>query len=104
MSLLSRPSGEPARLLRPPCLTIRAATKLASRRRKPMANADRRYTYRLDLPEDRVRVFAPSAGRVVVADLSASGSGLIVNPSDLEGMTAEPATFQFAGGRSFSVR
>jgi hypothetical protein len=69
-----------------------------------MANADRRYTYRLDLPEDRVRVFAPSAGRVVVADLSASGSGLIVNPSDLEGMTAEPATFQFAGGRSFSVR
>jgi hypothetical protein len=69
-----------------------------------MANADRRDTYRLDLPEDRVRFVAPSARRVVVADLSASGSGLIIDPDDLDGMVAEPATFELSAGRSFSVK
>jgi len=69
-----------------------------------MANADRRFTYRLDLPEDRVRLHAPAAGRVVVADLSASGSGLIVSPDDFDRVGAEPATFEFGAGLSFSVK
>jgi hypothetical protein len=69
-----------------------------------MSNADRRFTYRLDLPEDRVRLHAPSVGRVVVADLSASGSGLIVSPADFGHVSAEPATFEFSTGQSFSVK
>jgi len=69
-----------------------------------MANADRRFTYRLDLPEDKVRLHARSAGRVVVADLSASGSGLIVSPDDFDRVGAEPATFEFGAGLSFSVK
>jgi hypothetical protein len=69
-----------------------------------MSNADRRFTYRLDLPEDRVRLHAPSVGRVVVADLSASGSGLIVSPDDFDRVSAEPATFDFGTGQSFRVR
>jgi hypothetical protein len=69
-----------------------------------MANADRRFTYRLDLAEDRVRLHAPSAGRVVVLDLSASGSGLIVSPDDFTRVSAEPATFEFGSGLSFSVK
>src|SRR5687767_8515451 len=69
-----------------------------------MSNADRRFTYRLDLPEDRVRLHAPSVGRVVVADLSASGSGLIVSPDDFARVSAEPATFDFDTGQSFKVR
>jgi hypothetical protein len=66
--------------------------------------ADRRYTYRLDLPEDRVRLYAPRVGRVVVADLSASGTGLIVSPDDFGQVSADPATFEFSTGQSFSVK
>ncbi len=69
-----------------------------------MAASDRRFTYRLDLLEDQVRVSSPSSTRIVVADLSASGSGLIVNPDDLDRVTAEPATFDIGGGQSFVVR
>ena len=69
-----------------------------------MANADRRFTYRLDLPEGRVRLHAPSTSGVVVADLSASGSGLIVSPDDFSRVSAEPATFEFGAGLSFSVK
>jgi hypothetical protein len=69
-----------------------------------MANSDRRYTYRLDVSDDRVRVSAPSIGHITVADLSASGSGLLVSPGDMAGVTAEPATFELDSGRSFSVR
>ncbi len=47
---------------------------------------------------------APKLGRVIVADLSASGSGLIVSPDDMAGVTAEPATFELDSGRSFSVK
>jgi hypothetical protein len=83
---------------------LRAAITQRADAGRPMATNDRRYTYRLDLPEDRVRVSQPSSGRLVVADLSASGSGLIVSPEDFGAMTAEPATFEFEGGRSFSVR
>lgn len=69
-----------------------------------MANSDRRFTYRLDVSDDRVRVSAPRIGRMTVADLSASGSGLLVSPDDMAGVTAEPATFELDSGRSFSVR
>jgi hypothetical protein len=69
-----------------------------------MANSDRRYTYRLDVTDDRVRVSAPSLGRMTVADLSASGSGLIVSPADVAGVMAEPATFELDSGRTFSVK
>ena len=69
-----------------------------------MANSDRRYTYRLDVSDDRVRVSAPKMGRMIVADLSASGSGLIVSPDDMAGVTAEPATFELDSGRAFSVQ
>jgi hypothetical protein len=67
-------------------------------------SADRRYTYRLDLPEGRVRLQSPRAGRVVVADLSASGTGLIVSPDDFGHIRTEPATFEFSTGQSFSVK
>lgn len=69
-----------------------------------MATSDRRDTYRLDVSDDRVRVSAPKMGRMTVADLSASGSGLIVSPEDMAGVTAEPATFELDSGRSFSVQ
>jgi hypothetical protein len=68
-----------------------------------MATSDRRYTYRLDVSDDRVRVSAPKLGPIIVADLSASGSGLLVSPQDMAGVTAEPATFELDSGRSFSV-
>lgn len=41
---------------------------------------------------------------MTVADLSASGSGLILSPADVAGVTAEPATFELGPGRSFSVK
>lgn len=76
----------------------------ASDAKANMANLDRRYTYRLDVSDDSVRVTAPKLGRMVVADLSASGSGLLVSPDDMAGVTAEPATFELDSGRSFSVK
>jgi hypothetical protein len=69
-----------------------------------MVNSDRRYTYRLDVSDDRVRVSAPKMGRMIVADLSATGSGIIVSPDDMAGVTAEPATFELDSGRAFSVQ
>jgi hypothetical protein len=69
-----------------------------------MNDADRRSTYRLDLHGDRVRLHSPRVGRVVVADLSASGTGLIVSPEDFGQISAEPATFEFSTGQSFSVK
>jgi hypothetical protein len=41
---------------------------------------------------------------MTVADLSASGSGLIVSAQDMAAVTAEPATFELDSGRSFSVQ
>jgi hypothetical protein len=51
-----------------------------------------------------VRLRTQSVGRVVVADLSASGSGLIVSPDDFGRVSAEPATFEFGTGQSFRVK
>src|SRR5690349_1857782 len=69
-----------------------------------MATSDRRYTYRLDVMDDRVRVSAPNLVPMTVADLSASGSGLLVSTDDMPGVPAEQAKYDLGARRSFSVK